>query len=156
MNAPASSPGLKFSVASPCKRDWSKMKGDERVRFCGDCQMNVYNFSAMSQAEVLALVKEREGKVCARFYTRPDGTVLTRDCSVGIARKRRTYTLSFAAVAALFAAPFVTADDTCRVAKGGDGSLGDDVRSLVYSVKLKLCLSKPPMMMGAVAPAPRP
>ncbi len=53
---------MKFSIASPCKRDWSKMTGDERVRFCGDCKMNVYNLSAMSQAEVLALVKEREGR----------------------------------------------------------------------------------------------
>ncbi len=107
---------MQFKVASPCKRDWSKMKGDEKVRFCGDCQMNVYNFSAMSQAEVLSLVKEREGKLCARFYTRPDGTVLTRDCSIGVARKRRTYTFSFAAIAALFTAPLMISDESCRIA----------------------------------------
>ena len=144
---------MQFKVASPCKRDWSKMKGDEKVRFCGDCQMNVYNFSAMSQAEVLSLVKEREGKLCARFYTRPDGTVLTRDCSIGVARKRRTYTFSFAAIAALFTAPLMISDESCRIAKGGDGSLADDVRSLVYSVKLKLGLVRPAITMGDIGPS---
>ncbi len=149
---------MRFAVASPCKRDWSKMTGDDRVRFCGDCQLNVYNFSAMSQAEVLALVKEREGKVCARFYTRPDGTVLTRDCSVGVKRKRRTYAASLAAVAALFTAPFIAGDESCRIAKGGDGSFTDDVRAWVYAVKLRLGLARPPVVtMGAIAyPAPPP
>ncbi len=42
--------------------------------------MNVYNLSAMSRAELLALIREREGRVCGRFYQRKDGTIMTRDC----------------------------------------------------------------------------
>ncbi len=82
--------------------------------------------------------------------------MLTRDCSVGVARKRKTYAVSFAAIAALIAAPFVTADDSCSIAKGGDGSFTDDVRAWVYQVKLRFGLAKPPMVMGKISALPPP
>lgn len=70
-------------VASPCKASWSAMAGDDRVRHCHLCDLNVYNLSAMTEAEAAALVREREGRLCVRFYRRQDGTVITRDCPVG-------------------------------------------------------------------------
>jgi hypothetical protein len=75
-------------VASPCKADWDEMSGDERVRFCGQCEKNVYNLSAMTRADAEALVREKEGRLCIRFFKRPDGTMLTADCPVGVERKR--------------------------------------------------------------------
>lgn len=75
-------------IASPCRADWDEMSGDERVRFCGQCEKNVYNLSAMSRAEAEALVLEKEGRLCVRFYQREDGTVLTSDCPVGERKKR--------------------------------------------------------------------
>ncbi len=62
------------------------MDGDERVRFCRECNRNVYNLSAMTDAEARRVVAEREGRLCVRFYQRRDGTVLTSDCPV--AQKR--------------------------------------------------------------------
>lgn len=62
------------------------MDGDERVRFCRECNRNVYNLSSMTEAEAQRLIARREGRVCVRFYQRRDGTVLTTDCPVG--RKR--------------------------------------------------------------------
>lgn len=59
------------------------MEGDDRVRFCPECKLNVYNFSEMSETEIQALVAARTGHLCARFYQRPDGTVLTQNCPVG-------------------------------------------------------------------------
>ncbi len=59
------------------------MAGDERVRFCPECNLNVYNFSAMTAAEVERIVSRREGRLCARFYQRADGTMLTKNCPVG-------------------------------------------------------------------------
>jgi len=134
---------MQIKVASPCKRDWSKMSpsGDEKVRACGDCKMNVYNLSAMSEAEAQELVKQREGRLCVRFYLRPDGTALTRDCPVGVSRARRTYAASLGAIAALIATPFLAGNESCRIAKGGDGSFGDDVRAMIYQVKVKLGLA---------------
>lgn len=76
-------------IASPCKADWNAMAGDERVRFCGQCQKNVYNLSDMSRDEAEALVQGAEGKLCVRMYRRADGTVLTSDCPEGALRKQR-------------------------------------------------------------------
>src|SRR5262245_7605208 len=72
-----------IKVASPCQASWNQMTGDHRARFCSRCQKNVYNFSAMTADEINALVREKEGKLCARFYRRSDGTMLTADCPVG-------------------------------------------------------------------------
>lgn len=71
-------------IASPCKVKWSKLKGDERVRFCTLCGLNVYNLSKMTSDDARALLTQREpGRLCVRFYVRRDGTVLTEDCPRG-------------------------------------------------------------------------
>jgi hypothetical protein len=75
-------------IASPCSADWEDMSGDARVRFCGKCEKNVYNLSQMTRSEGEALIQEKEGKLCVRFYRRPDGTMLTSDCPVGVRRQR--------------------------------------------------------------------
>jgi len=75
-------------VASPCNASWDAMTGDDQVRFCGQCQKNVYNLSAMPREEAEQLIREREGSICVRLYRRADGTVLTSDCSVGLRKKR--------------------------------------------------------------------
>jgi hypothetical protein len=62
------------------------MRGDDRVRFCGQCQQHVYNLSAMSRAEGEALIARHEGRICVNLYRRADGTVLTTDCPVGVRR----------------------------------------------------------------------
>ena len=70
-------------VASPCPAEWSKMTGTDRVRHCGECNLNVYNFAAMTQEEIDDLAA-REEHLCARIYRRVDGTMLTEDCPVGL------------------------------------------------------------------------
>lgn len=77
-----------IQVASPCTADWSQMTGDDRTRHCGACQKNVYNLSGMTRAEAEALLIERNGDLCVRYYQRHDGTILLADCSVGVQRKR--------------------------------------------------------------------
>lgn len=64
-------------VASPCKTDWDAMAGDELTRFCLKCNKNVYNLSAMTRKQVATLISDRQGKLCAKFSLRPDGTLLT-------------------------------------------------------------------------------
>lgn len=72
-------------VASPCSADWNKMEGNDRVRFCSACQLNVYNFSAMTEREIRRLIQDHEGRrLCGRLYRRKDGTILTRNCPVGL------------------------------------------------------------------------
>jgi hypothetical protein len=64
------------------------MEGDERARFCGQCRKHVYNFSAMAGPEVEALVREKQGHLCGRYFQRADGRMLTADCPSGVARRR--------------------------------------------------------------------
>ncbi len=75
-------------IATPCSADWDDMQGDERVRFCGKCEKNVYNLSAMTRQAGEALVREKEGRLCVRMYQRQDGTVITTDCPVGVHKAR--------------------------------------------------------------------
>lgn len=81
---------VKIHVATPCRARWEEMRGDDRARFCAHCSKNVYNLSAMAPAEAAQLVREKEGKLCVRFYRRTDGTLLhAEDCPVGLARHLR-------------------------------------------------------------------
>lgn len=70
-------------VALPCKADWNKMVGDERTRFCGMCNKNVYNLSEMSADEAETFLRQLTKDACVRLYRRKDGTVMTNDCPVG-------------------------------------------------------------------------
>ncbi len=90
-------------VASPCHERWDAMTGDEQTRHCGSCQKNVYNLSAMTREAAEALVREKEGKLCVRYYRRADGTILTADCSVGVRRKRVQLVAAAGAMTALAA-----------------------------------------------------
>lgn len=95
----------RLRVASPCGVNWDSMEGDERVRFCRLCSLNVYDFSGMTRAEVEVLVSKTEGRLCGRLTRRADGTVLTRDCPVGLRalrlRATRAAGAAFAAVLSL-------------------------------------------------------
>lgn len=79
-------------VAAPCSADWDQMFSfeGERVRFCSQCNLNVYNLSDMSRQEAEDLITKAEGRLCVRFYQKADGSVLTQNCPVGLkAIKRR-------------------------------------------------------------------
>lgn len=87
-------------VAAPCAEDWDEMRGDERVRFCQRCSLNVYNLSAMSRREAERLVLGAEGRLCVRFYRRRDGTILTQNCPTGLAKLKRRVSRAASATAA--------------------------------------------------------
>ena len=105
-------------IASPCTVSWEGMTGDDRVRHCGQCRLNVYNLSEMTRTEAEALVGGREGRLCVRFYTRADGTMLTRDCPVGLAAVRRRIARAWAAAAAMVVGLFTAGCG--RAVVGGD------------------------------------
>jgi len=93
-------------IASPCRTSWDAMEGDERVRHCTLCSLNVYNIAEMTRSEVRELLARTEGRVCMRLYRRADGTVLTRDCPRGLHELRRRASRAAAAiVAALLSLP---------------------------------------------------
>jgi hypothetical protein len=73
-------------IAQPCPADWEAMHLVEgfayrRVRHCAECNLRVYNLSAMPRTEAEELLRGSGGRMCVRLYRRHDGTVLTADCS---------------------------------------------------------------------------
>ncbi|MDX2107962.1 MAG: SAF domain-containing protein [Candidatus Melainabacteria bacterium] len=84
-------------IASPCKVPWESMKGTDTKRYCSQCQLNVYNISEMTTAEAVKLVGSDTG-FCFSLYRRPDGTVITRDCPIGVAKLKRYFKWSVALI----------------------------------------------------------
>lgn len=79
------------------------MVGNDKVRFCNTCSLNVYNLSAMTRDEAQGVLDAAPGRLCVRFYRREDGRVLTRDCPIGAADRQHkaAANLTVSAVAAL-------------------------------------------------------
>lgn len=89
-------------IATPCHVSWESMSGNDEARFCGQCQLHVYDISRMTTRQAEALIASTEGRICARLYRRADGTVLTRDCPIGLrALRRRVARIAGAALAAV-------------------------------------------------------
>lgn len=120
-------------IASPCKVSWDTMKGDEYMRFCGQCQLNVYNLSALSAREITDLVKRKEGRLCVRLYRRADGTILTQDCPVGLKWVRRKVAVIAAACLAI-----LTQWTGLSWLRGGSVMMGD-----VAPIMGKPCVTPP-------------
>ncbi|MFL5347255.1 MAG: hypothetical protein ACJ8AT_20925 [Hyalangium sp.] len=99
---------LKLNVASPCSERWENMKGDDRVRHCASCKLNVYNLHEMTMSEVEQLLRQPNGRLCARIYQRKDGTVITADCPVGLRKVRMRMASGVLATVAFVAAIFAT------------------------------------------------
>lgn len=100
------SPLTNLKVAKPCSESWDEMYGTDRKRMCGKCDLNVYNLSAMTRAEAESLIFNAEGRLCARFYRRTDGTVITSDCPVGLKAARKRIRKFWSATASLVMALF--------------------------------------------------
>ena len=111
-------------IASPCNASWEGMEGDGRVRFCRECNLNVYDLSELTRDEAEALVAATEGRLCARLYRRADGTVLTKDCPKGLRAVRlrvsRAAGAAFAALLSLLAVAQAKPRQKSSCPAGGD------------------------------------
>lgn len=112
----------RLRVAAPCPVNWEQMQGTESVRFCDLCNLSVYNISELTRREAHELIAGTEGRICARLFRRSDGTVLTRDCPVGLRAIRRRVARRtaaiFAAIASIGASAFGHARSDPTVSRG--------------------------------------
>jgi hypothetical protein len=70
-------------IRNPCPMDWSRMSGDDRVRYCAACGKHVYNLIAMSPDETTSLISNLPAdgeRTCVRLYQRADGTLFASGC----------------------------------------------------------------------------
>jgi hypothetical protein len=79
-------------LGTPCQVSWDAMKGDSRVRFCTQCNQNVYDVQNLTALEVKDILAKNEGKVCGLLFFRTDGTVITKDCEGGLEKLSRAWT----------------------------------------------------------------
>jgi len=107
-------------VAAPCSADWDAMTGDDRVRHCDECKLDVYNLSGMTRDEAEDLVASRIGPLCVRFYRRTDGTLLTADCPTGVRRRHRRRLLIASATGAVAGGALAVWTTALPVATMGD------------------------------------
>lgn len=154
-------------IAAPCKASWDDMVADgpnPAVRFCGQCQKNVYNLSDMNKADAERVLREKEGTLCARVYRREDGTVITADCPVGV-RRRRVRRAAFTAIGGgllAFAGVMLVRPSTARmgsVAVAGQVQMGEPTMGDVDPIPPETVAPTgptPTAVMGVVAPVPRP
>jgi hypothetical protein len=122
-------------IATPCHASWDAMDGDERVRFCGACRLNVYNISEMSRGEAEELVQKTEGRLCIRMYQRTDGTVITRDCPVGVRALRKRLVVAATCVCALFLTVSAFATSLGQPPADDDSSLWQRMKVRVHQVE---------------------
>jgi hypothetical protein len=95
---------LELRIAAPCTERWEDMTGDEQVRHCAKCKLNVFNTKELTEDEVRALLAKKDGRVCGRVYRRADGTVLTRDCPTGLRLVRKKALMAVAMTASMLVA----------------------------------------------------
>ncbi len=137
-----SDPLSKVKVASPCMADWDTMVGNDRVRFCGHCQLNVFNLSAMTRAEAERLIAGSEQRLCVRFYRRRDGSILTQDCPVGLrALRRRISRVRNAVAATLFG--FFTGLGGTIAFRGWERMLEDSMLNLHAEITMGSMTAEP-------------
>lgn len=60
----------------------------DAVRFCGKCDQHVFDLRHMSEEEVSLFLWERTGqRTCGKVFSRPDGSVIGRDCTSASPRR---------------------------------------------------------------------
>lgn len=133
------------------------MQGDHRVRHCSECNLNVYNFSATPEREIQELLLAKNERLCARWFRRSDGTILTADCPVGF--RARVRKISLAAGSALSALLILspaaaqtsdkTLDSTAKIENSDIGSGVEPNKKLGTTLQSALGMSSE---MGWVVP----
>ncbi len=105
-------------IAAPCDVEWKDMVGNNQLRRCNACQLNVYNVKSLTSKELEELFQSdqaRNGQLCMQLYRRADGTIITADCPRGLKKIRafsgRLWRMVAAAIAVIVGSSPALADD---------------------------------------------
>lgn len=144
-----------IEVKEPCPVPWGDMAGDDRVRFCKGCRLNVYNVEGLTRAEALTLLREKEGRLCMRFYRREDGRVVTADCvEVRWARTRKLAALGLAAGMMLLSGIAAALPGLRSSSKQGKGDAWRDVKAMNHKLVDAVSPKPPPIVLSGVVFCP--
>ncbi|RYD74796.1 MAG: T9SS type A sorting domain-containing protein [Sphingobacteriales bacterium] len=93
---------IQLSIPTACHEDWDKMTPNQQGRFCGSCAKTVIDFSAMTDAQMIAYFENLKNEnVCGRVY--PDQLNRTLQEAVPMQPRKKMYRLwQYAAALLLF------------------------------------------------------
>lgn len=91
-----------IAIPVPCPVPWEEMYGDHRTRFCNKCSQDVHDVSELTRDEAVQLLTGGANLPCLRVYRRPDGRVMTSDCTTKRERVWKWLRRYSAPAAALF------------------------------------------------------
>lgn len=86
---------------SSCHTEWDKLPGKGRIKYCPECDLQIYDFAGMNLEEIRALIYQREGTTTYRLYRRADGRFLTADCKNRLPSNLKTPLISAACLAVI-------------------------------------------------------
>ena len=66
-----------LTIPSPCTADWDSMIGNDRVRFCEHCNLEVHNLSMMTRNQAQRIVSRSNGRLCVRYRHDSSGRPIT-------------------------------------------------------------------------------
>lgn len=68
-------------IAAPCDRKWGEMRGNNKVRRCSACRLDVHNTTEMTESEIQNLFAGQNNRICLKIYRTTDGKILTKNCA---------------------------------------------------------------------------
>lgn len=63
-------------IPEPCKEDWAGMSPTQKGRHCAKCDRVIRDFSTFSDTQLMAMLKQNQGKICGRFHASQVNRVL--------------------------------------------------------------------------------
>ena len=104
-----------LTVPSPCPADWSSMTGNDQVRFCDHCNLNVHNLSQMTRTQAQRLISRSNGRLCVRYHHDATGQPRTLAVSQTLHRiGRRTSQLAAGAFTATLSITSAVAESSAN------------------------------------------
>ena len=68
-----------FKMDYVCPIEWEQMEklsAEDRVRFCHDCKLKVYDMLGLDSSALWELMKENDQRICGQVYIRKDNKVV--------------------------------------------------------------------------------
>ena len=62
-----------LTIPSPCTADWNSMTGNDQIRFCEHCNLQVHNLSQMTRNQAQRLISRSNGRLCVRYHRDTEG-----------------------------------------------------------------------------------
>lgn len=64
-------------LKKPCSTEWNLMEGNDQIRFCSECNKQVYNLSSMTRKQAEDLLAKGGGELCANIDRDDRGKIIT-------------------------------------------------------------------------------